>query len=138
MNNTTNVRPEDLNYHATAAQYDFEIMAAIPHHGELHQSIRRFLQKLSSPQTVLELGAGTGITTQLVVEQFPSATLTLVDFDEPMLSRAKEKLGEGIRYVLEDYSQSIFPKYSFDLVISVIGTNVWPAGGQEAACAAAA
>ena len=49
------------------------------------------------PQSILELGAGTGLLTSMLTERFPDTPLEAVDLSEEMLAVARQKLA--------DYSQ---------------------------------
>ena len=43
------------------------------------------------PDVILDLGAGSGLVTELLLRRFRKATLLAVDFSEPMLKRAKRR-----------------------------------------------
>ena len=44
-----------------------------------------------APIDVLDVGGGTGVVTEAVLDAFPAARLTLQDFSEQMLARARER-----------------------------------------------
>jgi 2-polyprenyl-3-methyl-5-hydroxy-6-metoxy-1,4-benzoquinol methylase len=73
---------------------------------------------------VLDVGAGTGVVTEAVLDAFPAARLTLQDFSEQMLARAKEKFSShdrAIRYVQCDLLDPAWLQKvggPFDLVVS--------------------
>ncbi len=119
---TTNVRAEELNYHQTAEQYDQEIIAAIPYHQELHRWICNLIQILEVG-SALDLGCGSGLTSQLLQNEFPGLQLTAVDFDEPMLDIARRRLGASVKYIQADYSGLDLGVEKYDLVVSVIGLH---------------
>jgi len=54
---------------------------------------------------VLDLGAGTGLSTLFLLKRFPDARVTLLDFSEEMLSVARERFRDNpnINYVVGDY-----------------------------------
>lgn len=75
------------------------ILEAIPHSGD--QKIR-----------VLDLGAGTGLLSAMVVEKFPRARITLLDFSTEMLEVARRRFAsEDDRFDLQisDYSEENLP-----------------------------
>jgi len=71
-----------------------------------------------APQ-VLDLGAGTGLSTLYLLKRFPDARVTLLDFSEEMLSVARERFRDNpnIDYVVGDY-RSLSLEGPFDIVIS--------------------
>jgi ubiquinone/menaquinone biosynthesis C-methylase UbiE len=46
------------------------------------------------PRTILDLGCGTGLLSEKLIEWYPEAFLTLVDANASMLARARERLGQ--------------------------------------------
>jgi 2-polyprenyl-3-methyl-5-hydroxy-6-metoxy-1,4-benzoquinol methylase len=73
---------------------------------------------------VLDVGAGTGVVSEAVLDAFPAARLTLHDFSAQMLARAKEKFSSHdrtIRYVQCDLQDPAWVQKvggPFDLVVS--------------------
>ena len=73
---------------------------------------------------VLDVGAGTGVVTEAVLDAFPAARLTLQDFSAQMLAGAKEKFSShdrAIRYVQCDLLDPGWVQKvggPFDLVVS--------------------
>jgi len=133
---TTNVSASDLNYDRyTADKYDRDIVNSIPFHRELHEAIIAWVRKELDPKksySILDLGVGTGITSQLLHEALPHAQFDLVDFSEQMLNGAKKKMKSGgnVKYILGDYSKLILDK-PYDLVVSVIGMHHQNTAGKK-------
>ena len=72
---------------------------------------------------VLELGIGTGLTSEKILKIIPDTQLVAVDFSETMLDGAKKRLSNyAVQYIQGDYSELDFDK-DFDIVISVIGIH---------------
>lgn len=73
---------------------------------------------------VVDVGGGSGTVTEAVLNAFPAARVTMQDFSEPMLARARERFesfDRSIRYVRCDLSDPTWPQQvggSFDLVVS--------------------
>lgn len=70
-----------------------------PHYNELQEkvalSLREHLKSTSSTDLkVLELGCGTGITTQKILEINPGVSLCAIDNDEEVLTLAQDRLAE--------------------------------------------
>lgn len=124
---TTNVRPNELNYNNYMGKvYDDDIKRSIPGHNELHKIIENevhgFLRK-HKIRKILELGVGTGITSQKILRIVPTASLTAIDFSEQMITSARKRLSQyHVKYILGDYSEIKF-ETNFDMVVSVIGIH---------------
>src|SRR5712692_2764552 len=79
-----------------------------------------------APLQVLDVGAGYGIVSRLVLEAFPGARVTLQDFSAPMLEQSKRRLSEfseRMSFVLADLTDPFWPKQvggPFDLAVSAI------------------
>lgn len=78
---------------------------------------------------VLDVGCGNGVVAEAVLDAFPAARLTLQDFSEHMLARAREKFSSydrAIRYVQCDLLDPAWPQKvggPFDLVVSGIAIH---------------
>src|SRR3989338_2714591 len=123
----TNVKPDELNYdHYEPKKYDDDIVRSIPGHKELHRHIDRIVQRdyISRGEVkVLELGVGTGLTSERLLRQIPNADYTAVDFSEQMLAGARQRLSQyNVTFVNGDYSQIDLPNDN-DLVVSVVGIH---------------
>ncbi len=124
----TNVAPTDLHYdHYSTAKYDDEIKRVIPGWRELHQHIGKIIEreyKVRDQVKVIELGVGTGLTAQVLLERLPYALYAGIDFSATMLEGAKRRL--------EQYQVAVFIEGDYaqiplltdrDLFISVIGIH---------------
>jgi trans-aconitate methyltransferase len=70
---------------------------------------------------VLDVGSGNGVVAEAVLDAFPAARLTLQDFSEHMLARAREKFSSydrAIRYVQCDLLDPAWPQRSAGRSIS--------------------
>lgn len=124
---TTNVQAKELNYDSYENEvYDEDIRRSIPGYEELHKELETAIKKYSQNNDVkkiLELGVGTGISTEKVLRIIPQASLTVIDFSEQMMEGAKKRLSSyNVKYILGDYSEIPFEK-DFDIIISVIGIH---------------
>lgn len=135
ISDTTNVSPWDLNYdHYSPEQYDRDIINSIPFHAELHEKILDFLKQnwnQDDTQRVLDLGAGTGLTSSAIKKTFPGVELTVNDFSKTMLAGARKKLGEiKVKYILGDYAEIDWGT-NYDLIITVIGLHHQSSKGAQ-------
>ncbi|MDD1664861.1 MAG: class I SAM-dependent methyltransferase [Methanomicrobiales archaeon] len=55
--------------------------------------------------TILDIGAGTGLLSELVMEAYPGATVSLMDVSEKMIEVARKRFAgrECVRFVTADY-----------------------------------
>ena len=78
---------------------------------------------------VLDVGAGGGVVTEVVLGAFPRARVTLQDFSEMMLERARARFASQnreLRYVQGDLHDPVWPKSAggpFDLAVSGIAIH---------------
>ena len=65
----------------------------------LHQFYTWMVDQLDDrdlePETIVDLGCGTGLLAEKLAEWYDEARITLVDANRPMLDRAQERLGEA-------------------------------------------
>ena len=71
---------------------------------------------------VLDVGCGAGNYTLKVLEQLPNLDVTLIDLSQPMLDRARERVGRAttgsIRTIQGDIRQIELPDQGFDIVLA--------------------
>lgn len=70
----------------------------------------------SSIESILDIGAGTGLTAISMIKYYPEAQYTLCDISEKMLSVAASKSLNNCSYLVVDAEQYSFPRY--DLCVS--------------------
>ncbi len=86
-----------------AAIYDRSRRQLIPRLDDFYGSL--ICQLPPNPQAILDLGAGTGLLSEMILEKHPEATLTLIDVSKNMLLLAEERLQKysKTRFLIEDY-----------------------------------
>ena len=78
---------------------------------------------------VLDVGGGYGVVTEEVLRAFPRARVTLQDYSQPMLDRAKQRLasyGGQVQYAAGDLREPGWVRQvggPFDLVVSAIAIH---------------
>jgi ubiquinone/menaquinone biosynthesis C-methylase UbiE len=78
---------------------------------------------------VLDVGAGYGAVSEEVLRAFPAARITLQDYSQPMLDRARQRLADHsdrLLYVLCDLTDPSWPGQvggPFDLAVSAIALH---------------
>jgi len=82
------------------------------------EQVEILLSLAGSPGRVLDAGCGPGFFAERLLER--GAEVTVLDFSEAMLDRARERLGERVRYVLADLDGDWSAAGDgFDLVLAV-------------------
>ncbi|MCF7790800.1 MAG: methyltransferase domain-containing protein [Victivallales bacterium] len=74
---------------------------------------------------VLDLGAGTGIMSEMIALKYPESEITLIDLSNRMLNIAKRRLSKfnnRIKYIEQDYSIGKIEK-TYDLIISSLSIH---------------
>ena len=71
-----------------------------------------------SPETILDIGCGTGVYTGLIAEKFPNSHINATDIAPEMLDYAKNKLNDSnISFLLEDAQNPNVSK-KYDIITS--------------------
>ncbi len=73
---------------------------------------------------VLDLGAGTGLLSQLLAQRFPRARIQLMDISAAMLAKAKERLAKApaeVQFVTGDYTAGLGGE--FEVVVSSLSIH---------------
>jgi tRNA (cmo5U34)-methyltransferase len=113
-------------FNQSAGYYDSWVRKALPGFDDLFSSALRALPFPENASVrVLDLGAGTGLFSSLVLEKFPQARFTLVDLAEGMLAVARERFQAAaaqFTYSVADI-RSIQFDAEFDLVISSLAIH---------------
>lgn len=101
------------NFSKSAESYD---NYAIVQKHMAHQ-LANFLPILSGEIEILEIGAGTGIFTKLLLKKYPLAKITLLDISENMIEACRSKFGEQLDYIVDD-AENFSTNKKFDLIVS--------------------
>lgn len=78
------------------------------------------------PARILDLGCGDGVLAEALLDRFPGAQATLLDFSEPMLAQARVRLAaqvERVRFIDADYGEPAWvaqlgERPSFQIIVS--------------------
>jgi SAM-dependent methyltransferase len=111
---------------------------------ERRQRLRQMLAfagcRADAEIAVLDVGGGYGVVTEEVLRAFPRAVVTLQDYSEPMLARARQRLGQlrrQVRYAAGDLRDPSWIEPvggPFDLIVSAIAIHNLRDLGHIAAC----
>ncbi|OXM84819.1 class I SAM-dependent methyltransferase [Paenibacillus rigui] len=111
-------------FDAVAMDYDQQRRQLIPCFDEFYGMALSLVESADGAPSILDLGAGTGLFSRMVLEKYPAARLTLVDLSESMLDVARQRFQQHphVQYIVADYSSCSFPA-SYDIVISSLSIH---------------
>jgi tRNA (cmo5U34)-methyltransferase len=92
-------------FDAIASEYDAQRKWIIPQFEDFYQNAVRAADCPGLEPAILDIGAGTGLLSALLLQKFPRAALTLMDISDNMLQVARDRFSgrEGISYRAGDY-----------------------------------
>ena len=113
-------------FNKSAGTYDEWVRTALPNYDEIFSvAISLIPHPADAGFEVLDLGAGTGLFSQQVLQKFPNAHFVLIDLAEDMLAAAKNRFAgrqTQFEFIAEDYC-SLDYVGRFDLVISSLSIH---------------
>jgi tRNA (cmo5U34)-methyltransferase len=108
-------------FKAAAGEYDALRRRAVPCFDPFYDHVVRMLT--NQPKRILDLGAGTGMLTRLVLEAHPEARAVVVDGAAEMLTQAEAALGDRIEAThVQDLADPL-PDGPFDAVVSAFAIH---------------
>ncbi len=111
-------------FNENAAQYDSQRVKLIPCFHDFYTIPVSLLNTQTNNPAVLDIGAGTGLLSSLILEKYPDADMTLIDISEKMFDVAKERLSNfpDVKYILNDYTTYDFDG-EFDIIVSALSIH---------------
>lgn len=96
-------------FNSAAEKYDMQRNQLIPLMDTFYGTAVELVKINNETGKILDLGAGTGLLTELVIKKYPNAEYTLVDIAEEMLAIAKERFEilDNVSFNVEDYRDGI-------------------------------
>ncbi|MBE6493536.1 MAG: class I SAM-dependent methyltransferase [Methanosphaera stadtmanae] len=106
-----------------AESYDKNRTKIIPLMEIFYNTAVELTKKFENPR-ILDLGAVTGLLTQLLYETHQKSQFTLIDLSEEMLSIAKKRFNglNNFKYILGDYLKTDFDG-KYDVIISSLSIH---------------
>lgn len=117
-----------IQFNAVSEKYDAQRKILIPCFEEFYSVPLELSEQLPQVNSILDVGAGTGLMSAFFHEKYPDAKITLVDVSENMLDKAKERFDgeENINYLLADFSDADFGEKEYNLVVSGLAIHHLP------------
>lgn len=113
------------HFEAEAREFDRVIEKLIPHYREMLDALVSAIPfEKTKFVRALDVGCGTGTLTQSVLNAFPSAQVTCIDFAEKMVEMARIKLAghANVRYVVKDFREFEWSE-SYHVVVSSLALH---------------
>ena len=111
-------------FNQKASEYDGERRALIPCFDDFYGIAIDCIDFKGDNPKVLDLGAGTGILSQFLLEKYPNAEIILIDLADEMLKEAKKRFDENknISFICDNYLTHEFDT-KFDIVMSSLSIH---------------
>ncbi len=112
-------------FNLVAQKYDEQRRFFIPCFDDYYQTSISFLAKIRFDfNSILDLGAGTGLLTKFLYDKYPKAKFTLVDVSEQMIDVARQRFEsmDNFSFIIDDYSKKL-PSNQFDLIASALSIH---------------
>lgn len=113
------------HFDAEAQKFDRIIQQLIPYYGEMLQAVISAIPfDTNDSIQVLDLGSGTGTLAQHILNTFPRAHVTCLDFSEQMIEMAQTKLAgyDRVNYLVQDFREYA-PKDSYHVIVSSLALH---------------
>jgi len=120
-------------FHFSPDFYGDLIRSEVPAYDELQAVVAASTSDITPVARVLDLGAGTGVTSAAVLSEHPDALFTLLDESTDMLGKARDLLpaDQVDDVVVRDLGEDL-PPGSYDLVVSALAVHHLDGPGKQA------
>lgn len=109
-------------FNKASNDYDKYRKQTIPNMEIYYNTVVKLTKEYQNPE-ILDLGAGTGILTEMMYKQHPNSNITLVDLSAEMIKIAKEKFKDkDFEYIECDYLNYDF-KRKYDIIVSSLSIH---------------
>jgi tRNA (cmo5U34)-methyltransferase len=111
-------------FDAMASRYDEQRGWIIPDFSGFYAAAVRAAASPNEEPSILDIGAGTGLLSEMLLDAYPGATITLLDISEKMLEVAKARFRgrEKVRFIAADYRHGELGG-PFDLICSALSIH---------------
>ena len=113
-------------FDARVSDYDEHMVAILEDYDNFYKNIATPIEKTDKLVEILDLGAGTGIELEYILEKAPNARITAVDLSEEMLKRLLNKY-DGFRSqistIADSYLSINLALHSYDYIVTVMSLH---------------
>lgn len=111
-------------FDAIATEYDSQREYVIPELQQFYSAAVWAAESAEPKPGILDIGAGTGLLSALMLQKFPDAHLTLMDISKNMLEVARQRFcGQvNIQYIVSNYSRSELTG-QYDIICSALSIH---------------
>jgi tRNA (cmo5U34)-methyltransferase len=112
------------SFDAIASQYDEHRRWIIPDFTGFYAAAVKAAASPAEAPSILDIGAGTGLLSGMLLKAYPGAAITLMDISEKMLEVARRRFAgrEGIQFIVADYRDAGLGG-PYDLVTSALSIH---------------
>ncbi|MBN2392706.1 MAG: class I SAM-dependent methyltransferase [Anaerolineae bacterium] len=116
-------------FDARAAGYDAYMQDSIfpgAAFAQFYQAMSLPIERTDEPLNILDLGCGTGLELEALLQRVPNALITGVDLSETMLKRLREKYGahmSQITLMADSYLTMPFGTHAYDHILSALANH---------------
>ena len=123
-------QPEPMGefFDRRAEGYDEHMRRSVESFDAFYDAVADAVDATDAPVRILDLGVGTGLEVERILERAPNAQVTGVDLSTGMLTRLKRKLAtrlSQIRLVHDSFLGFEFGDAVYDAVVSVMALHHW-------------
>lgn len=111
-------------FNEDANQYDPQRRKLIPCFDDFYSISVSLINADTDRPAILDVGAGTGLLSSLILQKYPGADVTLIDISDKMLEIAKERFKDkpNVHYIIGDYTKYKFQR-TYDVVMSALSIH---------------
>lgn len=112
------------SFNDVSQKYDEQRRKLIPCFDDFYGIATALATSNKKAPVILDLGAGTGLLSSLLLTKFPDASITLIDISEKMLEVARLRLQmyPNVNYVVADYTNYLAQE-KYDIIVSALSIH---------------
>ena len=113
-----------LQFNQVANAYDKQRRKLIPCFDDFYGIAVSNAETARDTPDILDLGAGTGLLSSMMLKKYPKANLTLIDISEKMIEAAKTRFDgmDNVKYIVDDYTNYVYAN-KFDIIVSALSIH---------------